>query len=366
MRKKYIICLVPVLLFLTFSAYPQDISTTSENRTVFKLMPYYQNWSGNDNTNIKQFSSRFLLDYYFDRNTRLSLQSGYASSEALNNTLNGLSDMQLSLNYKLRKVNIALDAGINLPTGKERLDINKFPSSIVLSQDVFGMKIPLLGQGTNIFAGVTWANEISDDVAIGLGASYQIKGKYQPLSGDNTTYNPSNELLLTGGADFRINSTTTLSGDIIGILYGKDKVNNNVAFSAGTRTIFNVIFKQYYGYNNLVIFLRYRNSAADELTSLQNLVSSEKINPNSFMTFINFRHYISGLLSLVYSVEGRFYQKTIAPFSGYNIYGLGITSNISLSSNLLLPITLKYYTGSSKGAPSVNGFDVGLGLSIIF
>jgi hypothetical protein len=366
MTKKYTIQVVFVLLLFSFATYPQDLKTSNDNRSVFRIMPFYQNWNGSDNTNIKQYSSRLLFDYYYDRYTRISLHSGYASSEALNNTINGLSDMQLSVNYKLRKLNTALDAGINLPTGRERIDINKFPSSILLSQEVLGMKIPLLGQGTNIFAGITWANEISDNVAIGFGASYQIKGKYEPVSGDNTTYNPSNELLLTGGADFRINSSTTISTDLIGIFYGKDKVNNNVAFSAGTRTIFNIIFRQYYGFNNLVVFLRYRNSASDELTSLQNLVSSEKINPNNFMTFVNFNHYISGVLSLVYSVEGRFYQKTIAPLSGYNIYGIGITSNISLSSDLQLPITLKYYTGSAKGSPSINGIDIGLGLVLIF
>ncbi len=364
MIKKYFIIII--LLFLSICIYPQGITAENENRTAIKIIPFYQNWRGSDKTSIEQYSSRLLLKYYFDRYTRVSLQSGYASSKALDNKLNGLSDMQLSINYKLRKFNTALDAGINLPSGKERIEVERFPSSIMLSQDVFGIKIPLLGQGTNIFAGVTWAKEIIDNLVIGLGASYQIKGKYKPIAGENTIYKPSNELLLSGGLDFRINNRTTLSGDVIGIFYGKDKINNINAFSAGTRTIFSLIFRQYYGYNNLVVFLRYRQSAVDELMDVENIISTEKINPNSFMTFINFKHYISRYLSLYYSVEGRFYQKTAAPFSGYKVYGFGISPYIALSSNITLPITLKYYTGNSKGSPKIHGFESGLGLSIIF
>ena len=315
---------------------------------------------------IEQYSSKLLVNYYLGREIRVSLQSGYASSKALDNKLNGVSDMQLSINYKLRKFNTAFNAGINLPAGKEGIDDEKFPSSVLLCQDVFGIKIPLLGQGTNIFAGVIWAKEIIDNLAFGVGASYQIKGKYKPISGENTIYKPSNELLLSGGVDFRASKTATLSGDVIGIFYGKDKLNNAPAFSAGTRTIFSLIFRQYYGYNNLVVFLRYRQSAVDELMNVENIISTEKINPNSFMSLINFRHYLSRYLSLYYSVEGRFYQKTAAPFSGYKVFGVGISPDIALSSNIKLPITLKYYAGNSKGLPSIHGFESGLGLPIIF
>lgn len=354
------------LLSLSIYIYPQGVSVENVNRTGLRIIPVYQNWQGSDKTKIEQYSSRLLVNYYFDRSIRVSLQSGYASSNALDSKLNGVSDMQFSVNYKLIKFNTVFDAGINLPIGEERIDNEKFPSSILLSQEVFGMKIPLLGQGTNIFAGIIWAKEIIDNVAIGLGASYQIKGKYNPIAGENTIYKPSNELLLSGGLDFRINKTTNLSGDVIGIFYGKDKLNNTPAFSAGTRTIFSLIFRQYYGYNNLVVFLRFKRSAVDELINVENIISTEKINPNSFMSFINFRHYISRHLSLYYSTEGRFYQKTTAPFSGYKVYGIGISPNISLSSNIILPVTFKYYKGNSKGFPSIHGFESSIGLSIIF
>lgn len=364
MTNKYLFLIT--FIFASICINPQNISTENQDRSSLKIIPFYQNWHGSDKTKIEQYSSKILVNYYFNRYIRVSLQSGYASSEALKSKLNGVSDVRFSINYKLRKFNTAFDAGINLPTGEESIVKEKFPSSILLSQEVFGMKVPLLGQGTNLFAGVTWAKEIIEDIAIGFGASYQIKGIYKPVLGEDTRYKPSNELLLSGGLDFRINKTATLSGDIIGIFYGKDKINNTPAFSAGTRTIISLIFRQYYGYHNLIVFLRYKQSAVDELMNVENIISTEKINPNSFMSFINFRHYISHYLSLYYSAEGRFYQKTAAPFSGYKVYGIGFSPNIALSSIINLPIILKYYIGNSKGLPSIHGFESSLGLSIIF
>jgi hypothetical protein len=337
----------------------------NENRTTIGIIPFYQHWKGVTNTDIKQYSGRFFLNYFLDRDIKVTLQSGYASSEALKKKISGLSDAQFSINYKLRKLNTALDLGINFPTGEEKVDVLNFESSVLLCQEVFNIKMPLLRQGTNILAGLTWAKDLSDVVIIGLGISYQIKGKYNPIADDTISYKPSNELLFTGGIDIRISNSTTISGDVIGIIYGEDKINNINSLSAGTKTIFSVMFRKYYGYNNLVVFLRYRNCAVEKLNTISEVVYSEKISPNNLIAFVNFKHQISNGISLNYLIEGRFYEKTVAPYSGHNIYGAGIAPNLNLSSNFSLPLTAKYYIGNSPGSSSIRGLELGLGLSII-
>jgi hypothetical protein len=363
MKNKNLFTII-IILNLTSLILPQGTIPVSEIRSVLKISPYFQYWNGINEKSIKQYSSKLFLNYFYDRNTRINLQSGYASSDVSETNISGISDAQLSVNYVVRKLNTAFDIGINLPTGKERIDEEKFPSSVLLSQDVFNMKIPLLGQGTNLFAGVTWANDVSDKIAIGIGASYLLKGKYNPLTNDTISYQPSNELLVTSGIDFKINSTTTLSGDVIGIFYGKDKINNYDAFSAGTKMIYSLLFRKYFGYNNLLILLRYRNSAVDKLNESPDVIVSEKINPNNFLAYINFRHYLSGSLSFYYSVEGRFYQKTAAPYSGYNVFGFGVISDIGLSSAFSLPVSVKYFIGNSKESSSIKGYEIGLGFTV--
>jgi hypothetical protein len=364
MNKKYIIIII--LLFFSISIYPQQISTENNNRTTLSIAPYYQTWSGIEDSDINQYSSRFSINHFFNRDIKVSIQGGYAKSEALQNNMSGVSDAQLALNYRLRKFNTAFDVGVNLPTGKEQIEMTNFSSSVLLNQDVFNLRMPVSGQGTNIFAGITWAKDISDNIVICLGASYQVKGEYSPIEDDTITYKPSNELLLTSGIDFRLNKSTTISGDIIGIIYGEDKINDINSFSAGTKIIASLIFKQYYEFNSLIIFLRYRNSDEEKFYGVSEITYSEKINPNNIMVLVDFNHYISKVLTLHYLAEGRFYEKTIAPYSGYNVYGIGIGANIYPSSNFSFPLTAKYYFGNSEDSSSIKGYELGFGLQISF
>ena len=358
--------LILAFSFLSTSILFSQIKVEKENKTMFSIRPYYQYWGGIDSINIRQYSSRFFLNYFFSRDIRLSVQGGYASSDAMQNKIDGISDVQLSLNYKFRKLNTALDLGVNLPTGKEGINPDYFSSSILLAQDVFNMKLPLLGQGTNIFVGLTWAKAISDFIVVGLGTSYQIKGEYYPIADRSILYKPANELLLTAGLDFRFSSTATLSGDIIEIFYGKDEINNGISFSAGTKTVFSLMFRQFYGYNNLLVLFRYRYSTDDKVYGYFDFVYHEKIIPNNFMTSINFKNYVSKFLTIQYIAEARFYQKTIAQYSGFNVYGAGIVPTINFSSSLSVPLAIKYYIGNSDEYPSAHGVELGLGLDIKF
>ena len=364
MKMKFILILA--FSFLSTSILFSQITVEKENKTMFSIMPYYQYWGGIDSINIRQYSSRFLLKYFFNRDISLSAQGGYASSDAMQNKIDGLSDIQLSLHYKFRNLNTALDLGVNLPTGKEGINPDYFPSSVLLAQDVFNMKLPLLGQGTNIFAGLTWAKDINDFIIVGLGTSYQIKGEYYPIADKSILYKPANELLVTAGLDFRFGNTATLSGDVIEIFYGKDEINNGTSFSAGTKSIFSLMFRQFYGYNSLVVLFRYRYSADDKVYGYFDFVYHEKIIPNNFMTSINFKNYVSEFLTLQYIAEARFYQKTAAPYSGFNVYGFGIVPNINLSSSLSVPLTMKFYLGNSDEYSSAYGIELGLGLDIKF
>lgn len=364
MKNKYLLTFLFSLLSTTF-LLPQ-VTIGSENKSSFSIIPYYQYWTGIDNTDITQYSSRFLIKYFVERNFNFSLQGGYASSQVLENKFNGLSDIQLSTNYKIKELNIALDLGVNLPLGNEKIKPEFFPASVLLAQDLFYMKYPVLGQGTNFFAGLTWAKDISDFVIIGLGASYQIKGDYSPLSDNSISYKPSNELLVTAGIDFRLSNTSTLSGDAMAIFYGKDKINDEDSFSAGTKTIFSLMFRQYFGYNNLLVFLRYRYSLDDLVYGSIDFTSYEKIVPNNLMTIIDFKHYVSSFITLHYMAEARFYQKTIAPYSGFNVYGIGLGFNANLSTLFSVPIIIKYYRGNSDNYSSVNGIELSLALDFKF
>ena len=88
---KYVLLLV--FSFFSTSVLFSQITVEKENKTMFSIMPYYQYWNGIDSANIRQYSSRFLLNYYFNRDISLSMQGGYASSDAMQNKIDGISDV---------------------------------------------------------------------------------------------------------------------------------------------------------------------------------------------------------------------------------------------------------------------------------
>ncbi|MCG6913464.1 hypothetical protein LJE86_06065, partial [bacterium BMS3Abin03] len=56
--------------FLSTSILFSQITVEKKNKTMFSIRPYYQYWGGIDSINIRQYSSRFFLNYFFSRDIR--------------------------------------------------------------------------------------------------------------------------------------------------------------------------------------------------------------------------------------------------------------------------------------------------------
>ncbi len=67
------------------------------------------------------------------------------------------------------------------------------------------------------------------NIVLGLSASYQFKGEFEPVE-EIENYKPGNELLLTGGIDVRVNETANFSSDIVFTVYGTDKLSGEKVF----------------------------------------------------------------------------------------------------------------------------------------
>jgi len=354
--------IISFFVFIT-SILPQMNNLKSSNFQL-SIQTAYQNWNNVNNESLTQQSNLLSMSYKISRNTLLRLGGGLAASEVLYSKLNGISDFQLQLNQKIPKLNTSIDVGVNIPSGNESLTQSEFASTILLSRDIFNIKMPVLGQGTNIFLGATWAKDLSDYFILGFGASYQIRGKYKPLKLMEYDYQPSNEVLLTAGIDFRIDKTKTISGDVIGVFYGKDKVDVDEVFSAGNRFVYNLTYRQYFDSNIWRVNFRYRYSAADEFDNSLSIVT-EKVSPNHFIASTSFYHLLSELVALQYLLEGRFFEKTSMLYSGYNVYGVGLAVHLQISSLVQIPIITRYYLASNSGN-NINGFEVGVGVNISF
>jgi hypothetical protein len=352
-----------IFLLLIQNNFAQNFAGRISNLNI-KLLNNFQLWDINESNDLHQISNQLQINYFPNRNTSININGSYATSEVQSKKLNGLTDLQIQLSQKVKSINTVFEAGVSLPSGKASLTNSEFASTIILSRNVFNFRNPVLGQGTNIFLGATWAEEVSNDFVFGAGLSYQIRGEYQPYEKQDAKYKPSNELLVSAGVDYRIDKSKALSADLVGIFFNEDEVDGSVVFTAGNRFIYSLGYRQYFSKNVLRINARYRYSAEDELQNLA-AVTNEKFTSNYFMLTFSFYHSLSRLVAIQYSFEAKFFEETLKLYSGYSSYSPGINFFFEVSKQFEIPLHVKYILGSKEGS-TINGIDAGLGINLKF
>lgn len=352
-----------LILFLLFAGYEysQDIYSEQPAATI-SFIPDYESWSINDSTSFSEFTSIFSAGYNPLKNTSIGIVTRYASVGGDVGSLSGLSDIQLIVNQALPDENLSFNGGLNIPSGKTKLKPEEFITSRVISQELFGLRTSNFGQGLNGFLGVTWLHPLSDVVVIGGGLSYQVKSEYQPLSDTSQKYTPSNEFSVTAGLDIKLSETQTITGDFTGIFYGSDKVDGKEIFSSGNRIIVNSMYRQFFGFNSLSFYLLYRNVALDKLKGIYAVLDNEKTTPNEVYIGVSFNQRFNSKFSMGYGIFTSIYEETAAYFSGYNLYGLNISPQFTLSPSVSIPVFLKYAFGSAAGKTNLTNIEIYAGI----
>jgi hypothetical protein len=340
-----------VILIVSAKSYSQDIYSERPAATI-DLIPVYENWSINDSSDFSEFTNVITAGYNPYKNTTLGLATRYASVGTsignVNNNLSGLSDLQLMIKQRFPDQNIIFDGGLNIPSGKTKLSPEEFVITQVISQELFGLRTSNFGQGLNAFLGVTWLHPMSDNVVIGAGVSYQLKSEYQPLADVGDKYTPSNEISLTAGLDIKLSETQTVSGDFTGIFYGSDQLNGNDIF----------------GFDNLTIYILYRDVAIAELKGAYAVLDKEKITPNQLYIGGNYNQRFTASFSMGYGLFTNIYEETAAYLSGYTLYGISLSPQFSVSPSVSIPVFLKYAIGNADGKSDLHNYVISGGIKV--
>ena len=330
------------------------------------VFPVFQRWSVQDGNAFSETSVEFSLFQPIGRQTTISLRGAGASAGGDITSLSGLADAQLAIQHRLEKQHLVLSLGFNLPSGHKELTSDEFQTSLLLSNRFFDLQTPNFGTGLNINPGVIWAFQMSENVVLGLGGSYQYKGKFKPLEGLGD-YDPGDEFLLTAGMDVAPGSTETASVDIVFTAYGKDKLDGEEVFASGNKVVANLQYRKYYDYDQLRVLARYRTRARNEFAVGSSLVAEpEKTDPDEFDLVGSYTIWFSESVSMGVLGEGRFYQVTAASFPGKNLFGIGVTPVFAVSSAIKIPSRLKFQFGSLDGGSSVSGIEIGAGVEVMY
>lgn len=336
----------------------------------------YQSWKTGDIVKVSEFS--VPLEVYYPMNRRLSF--GFFLGQASANgdaggtsikSLSGITDAQVVVNYYLEDQNVLLSLGGNLPSGKRKLSAGEYSTSVWLSQNFYNYQVPMFGQGFNLSPGFTWAKPVNDKTVLGFGASYQFKGGYLPVEGmtNDMEYKPGNEFLLTGGADYQISEISAASFDLTVTLFGKDKVGDVEMYKAGTKVMAAVQYKQYFNYDLLWLFGRFRSrSKSDIYAPFVPTTTSYKTQRDEFESMATYRQKINKTTFLSYRLEARYFFRTGTISSAYQGGG-GVLPEFQVSPKTKVNGRFKILIGKENNftsSQSVFGFEIGAGMEYAF
>lgn len=231
---------------------------------------HYQRFALEESGHIEEISFPVYAAVPVGPSTSVSLRVSPASAGGRGHeSLAGLSDVQLTAGHAgtIGSGSFVVSLGLNLPSGKRSLSSDEFETTVQLSQNFYDFRTPTFGQGFNASPGITWAVPIRENLVLGLGATYQYKGGFQPLEEMDEEYRPGSELLLTGGLDLRVGPAAALSGDVTYTRYGTDRIGTEDVFEAGDQVLATTQFLMHRGFDELRLVARYRNRGRGTLVA---------------------------------------------------------------------------------------------------
>ncbi len=332
----------------------------------FIIAPVFQQWSIQSNFAISELSFPVTVYYPVSRQLSFSLRSNQANVGGDVNKLSGFADTQWNSSYHLEKANLVFTVGLNLPSGKKELSLTEFATSSQIAYTYYNFLVPGFGQGFNVSPGLSWAAPISDNLVLGLGATYQLKGSFKPLENMPDNYDPGDELLLTAGFDLKLAPTTTFAADFIYTSFGEDKMSGQTVFGSGDKIMVSGLLRSYQKFNELFLTVRYRSKGKNSYyIGGVYQQEAEKTTPNHLEVIGFYKMRINPQFYLSLLAEGRSFDKA-GLFPGLQIFGFGLAPEYSPQKKINLPFHFKYFFGEFTGGTSITGLEIGVGITYYF
>ncbi|HUF08168.1 MAG TPA: hypothetical protein VMO47_02525, partial [Rhodothermales bacterium] len=244
----------------------------------------------------------------------------------------------------------------NLPSGKRELSRDEFQTSVLLSQNMFDFRVPVLGQGLNLAPGLTWATPLGETLVVGIGLAYHYRGAFTPLD-DGLSYDPGDEILVTGGLNVAIADLWSLAGDVSFAHYQMDTVEGTDRYQSGSKISTTVQLRRPFGENDLRILARYRTRAPGELPAAGGLVSEEeRMVPDQMLGHLSFRMRGSRSAYLTLLGQARLFNET-SVFPATTVFDVGAVPEYAINEDWSLLLRFVYTLGD------FSGFEGGVGIA---
>ncbi len=367
MRTKLILVLLVAAVWLA-AASPSQCQIVYGRPASGSTGLVYSNWSVEDSaqkTDITQISfplRLFLpLQDNFEADVYVAASSNSLDQGENDYSLSGLGDLRVQVNRSFSDDQLLVSVGVNLPTGKTKLNrADETPVLQMLTQDYLSFSQRRFGEGLGFNLLVGGAQMVGG-LRIGGGITYRYIGKYDPYEGVEE-YDPGDLISFNAGADWE-NGPTTVSGNVVFSMYGKDKWNDREVFKESSQIGFGLSVNHntegFRAGGSLGYIARGRNSFfAPEESKLKVYGNELSLAGNlSWLPPNGWFYGPSATLRLIAENEQGFGNSTIFGFGGTVGRKLGDTGSVEVS--------LRYFTGQADGGNTdVSGLQISTGVRI--
>ncbi len=293
-------------------------------------------------------------------NIALGLSTNYATvSGSQIETLSGVGDVQIVTSYfqPAGDGSLVVSLAFSASTGDTALSFEEFRTATLAGQTVYDLRVPTFGQGIRVSPSVTYAFPVGDRTALGLGASYQYRGPYEPLDDQPDQYDPGEEILLTAGADLEITPTSSVSLDLSLGLNGTDSWGT-VEYEPGNTTAATLQFLKLLGLHEVRLVARYSERGEGDLPL--SVSAAEVAVPTRLVVMGDARFQVAPTFRVGVLARARRYGESALFAEGQTLTDLGLMPMVEVSETLSLSGRFVYTLGSFSGFTAGGGVSIAL------
>ncbi len=384
LRSLHISTVIFTIWLLCFNILPAQIAEPVNDKSVFRgtggvvLGGVLQHWSITGLGAISQQSVPISISLPLANRMLLSVSTSgmnTSTNARVDTLIRGIVDTRLSFSYVLPGDKVWLTAGFNLPTGKTKLDTIETRMVSLVSQTAFNFKVPTFGQGTSGNFGLVYAGTITRRLVLGIGASYNYKGSYEPINiNPIPKYDPGDEVSANLAFNFiTYSKASRISMDMTATYFFEDKINNVVRYHSGPRAIGLVTYSLKTGDFNHLLQTRVRYHLPNKTIGIG---STEYQSATQIETQYSISMPVNNWMNGTIIGEYKSYTPDQTTITGSvvetgkaGIVSFGGDAGFLISDIFYPTVSIRYSTGSivyEGNQYNVSGIDVGVGVKISF
>jgi len=319
---------------------------------------YAQTWRVKDSTGANRVSAIFTplrLSIPVTQNFDLDFYGASAFAgvdQGESQTLNGLVDTKIRGTLRLNDYHWLVQAGVNLPTGKNVLAADEAQVNNLLAETVLGFLFKRYGRGLDFDAGVAYAWSLSEKTKTGLGVAYLRKGGYLFRQDDSRRFQPGDEFSVTAGLETQT-ERLRLRSHVLAKFFQKDQLEGRTVFQEGAQIEINgevgfplqkwrfvLAAKDVIKANNRTFSTGGQSVAA----------SKDNFPGNIFWLNQQTTYPVSEKFSVTVSLGLNSLGKSDLQLGDAQIFNFGAGTQLKLSERLIAQTTFSYSTGEAKDA----------------